>query len=692
MGGTRSYMGTSSSFDSTTSDQGYLRREVSLPGKWAYLYSDDFRPLTVLCLSARGALARIDETLVPNREVRFQLPLSEEFEFQANATVKNQSGELVDLEFSKRDLTAALRLNAYVAFPQWARNKKPDDKMSLLVIHPDVQAADALEKYLTSKAYDVDVALGVNAGWELGKSFQHDLTLVTSRVGLKTAFSLCQKLVGEKLSPVLWIQENQDVDSELLILSGACAAIRKPFTLEQLHRAIRGLSTFFHSLIILPPTEEAMWAERRAVSTEPAIAVPRKVHAEPLRSPRNESGELPPAPAKPAVFPSEPPAARLGASESSAVSETAKPTTPPSEAKHQREVPKSVTTLVATEAEKAPSGTRIIPPKVTPVELPKPQPTTATGAESPVQWEPSAPMRTPRVTKPTSYTAVLAKDSAEKLWFPKTHWSWMVGAAAGILVLGLGGWYGYSRLSMPKPPVVEQVNPTPPPLSLDVSHPKTPTPLSGLSAIGKDREDARALPAANGTSAQSNASPTNSGKTTKGGQTRAEQQTDQTVSSNPEQEPADSISKPTVVMENLEKFKLRIPAGSQNGGASGAPEAALPLVGGPPSLPAPIVSTPSLPEPAPPAVEVDAKVFKRVDPVLPLSAKQYRGTYEVVVIASIDETGKVKEAHALRKDNYGFGQAAVDAVKRWVFSPATQNGQPVSSTQAIRFVFRGKGF
>ena len=683
-------MGTSSSFDSTTSDQGYLRREVSLPGKWAYLYSDDFRPLTVLCLSARGALARIDEALVPNRELRFQLPLSEEFEFQANATIKNQSGELVDLEFNKRDLTAALRINAYVAFPQWARNKKPDDKMSLLVIHPDVQAADALEKYLTSKAYEVDVALGVNAGWELGKSFQHDLTLVTSRVGLKTAFSLCQKLVGEKLSPVLWIQENQDVDSELLILSGACAAIRKPFTLEQLHRAIRGLSTFFHSLIVLPPTDEAIRAERRAVFTEPAIAAPRRVHVEPARSRPSESVEI--APAKPAVFPSEPPAGRLGASESSAASETGKPAAPPGQTKHQRESPMSVTTLVATEAERAVPGAPFTPPSATPVEHPKPLQPTATAAESPVSWEPSASMTPPRVTKPTSYTAVLARDSEEKFRFSLSRWRWMAGAAAGIIVLGLGGWYAHSRLSMPKAPVVEQVNPAPPASSLEVSQPKPPTPLTGLSAIGKDREEARALPAANATSAQSSASPTTLGKTTKAIQTSTEKQPDQTAPANPEQDATDSSPKPVVIMENLEKFKLRIPAGSQAGRSSTAPETALPLVGGTPSSPAPMISTPSLPEPAPPAVEVEAKAIKRVDPILPLSAKQYRGTFEVVVVATIDETGKITEAHALRKDNYGFGQAAVDAVKRWAFSPATRNEEPIPTTQAIRFVFRGKGF
>ncbi len=121
------------------------------------------------------------------------------------------------------------------------------------------------------------------------------------------------------------------------------------------------------------------------------------------------------------------------------------------------------------------------------------------------------------------------------------------------------------------------------------------------------------------------------------------------------------------------------------------PETALPLTGGMPSTPEPVVSTPSLPDLAPP-VQVEAKAIKRTDPALPLSAKLYRGNYEVVVVATIDATGKVTEAHPLRKDNYGFGQAATDAVKQWVFSPATQNGRPVSSTQAIRFVFRGRQY
>ncbi len=685
-------MGTSNSFDSTTSDQGYLRREVSLPGKWAYLYSEDFRPLTVLCISARGALARIEETLVPNREVRFRLPLSEEFEFQANAAVKNQSGELVDLEFSKRDLTAALRLNAYVSFPQWARNKKPDDKMSVLVIHPDVQAADALEKYLTSKGYEVDVALGVNAGWELAKSFQHDLSLVTSRVGLKTAFSLCQKLVGERLSPVLWIQENQDVDSELLILSGACASIRKPFTLEQLHRAIRGLSTFFHSLIVLPPIEEAMRAERRATLAEPTSATPRIAHTEPMRARPSEKVEVSPTPSKPSVFLSEPPGTKLGSAESPLGIEVPKPPAPTSEVKEQRVAPVSVTTLVAPETEKELPETKLTPAKATHVEFPKPLETTPTAAEKLPKKEISAPAPTPRVTKPTSYTAVLAKDSAQKLRPQRTRWHGTATAAAGVVVLALGGWYGYSRLAMPQPPTVAQAAPIPPSSSFDVSHPKLPTPLAGLSAIGKEREESRTVPAPNGTSTQSNLLPTNSSKTAQATQTSTEKEADQAVQPSRESEPADSGSKPTIVLKSLDKFKLRIPSGTQNVGTSAAPENALPVMEGTPTTPAPVVNTPSLPEPAPPVVEVEAKAIKRIDPVLPLSAKLYRGSYEVVVVASIDDTGKVKEAHALRKDNYGFGQAAVDAVKQWVFSPATQDGRPVPSTQAIRFVFRGKGY
>jgi TonB family protein len=106
-------------------------------------------------------------------------------------------------------------------------------------------------------------------------------------------------------------------------------------------------------------------------------------------------------------------------------------------------------------------------------------------------------------------------------------------------------------------------------------------------------------------------------------------------------------------------------------------------------MPEIVGGSPQLPELSPPA-QVEAKAIKRVEPVIPLSAKLYRGAYEVVVVVSIDATGKVTEAHPLKKDSYGFGQAAVQAVKKWTFSPATQNDQAVPSTQVILFVFRGK--
>jgi len=691
-------MGTSSSFDSKTSEQGYFRREVSLPGKWAYLYSEDFRPLTVLCISARGAVARIDETLVPNRELRFRLPLSEEFEFQANATVKNQSGELVDLEFSKRDLTAALRLNAYAAFPQWARNKQPDDKMSVLVIHPDVQAADALEKYLTTKGYEVDVALGVNAGWELAKSFQHELTLVTSRMGLKTAFALCQNLVGEKLTPVLWIQENQEVDSELLILSGACASIRKPFTLEQLHRAIHGLRTFFHSLIVLPPREGTIRSERRATLVEPTGTIPGMGHTEIPRSRPFGKVELPPALPTPPAISSEPPppTPHPGAVETPLATEAAKPTAPTSEevkptVAHASPdfIGASVTTLVAADAEKELPVTEVAGARVTHADVAKPRQTGAAGAEKPAQKASSAPTTAPRVTKPTSYTAVLAKGAAERLTPQKAHGRLAGAAAAGVVVLALVGWYGYSRLYVPKPPTVALAAPTPPASSLEVSRPRPATPLTGLSAIPRGGEESSTVPTPAETPPQTSPAPVKPTKVSQPTQAGATKEDGQPVLTSRESEPADSTPKATVVVESLEKFKLRMPPGNQGSRTPGMPETALPLTGGMPTMPEAVVTAPSLPELVPP-VQVEAKAIKRTDPALPLSAKLYHGSYEVVVVATIDPTGKVTEAHALRKDNYGFGQAASQAVKQWIFSPATQNGRPVASTQAIRFVFRGR--
>ncbi len=80
------------------------------------------------------------------------------------------------------------------------------------------------------------------------------------------------------------------------------------------------------------------------------------------------------------------------------------------------------------------------------------------------------------------------------------------------------------------------------------------------------------------------------------------------------------------------------------------------------------------------------KVVKEVRPLYPEIARQSHVEGVVVLQAAIDAAGKVKEVKVLRSIPL-LDQAAVDAVKQWVFEPTRVKGQtgPVISTVSVAF-------
>ncbi len=60
---------------------------------------------------------------------------------------------------------------------------------------------------------------------------------------------------------------------------------------------------------------------------------------------------------------------------------------------------------------------------------------------------------------------------------------------------------------------------------------------------------------------------------------------------------------------------------------------------------------------------------------------------DVLVKAVIDETGAVRDVEVLRGLPHGVTEAAVKAIRRWKFAPATRNGRPVAvyQTLSVRF-------
>jgi TonB family protein len=86
------------------------------------------------------------------------------------------------------------------------------------------------------------------------------------------------------------------------------------------------------------------------------------------------------------------------------------------------------------------------------------------------------------------------------------------------------------------------------------------------------------------------------------------------------------------------------------------------------------------------------RLVKTVEPVYPDEARRARIEGTVVVEARVDVNGKVIDAKVL-KSIPGLDQAAVDAVKQWVYEPMIINGvkRPIVFTTTVRFSLSDEG-
>ncbi len=100
------------------------------------------------------------------------------------------------------------------------------------------------------------------------------------------------------------------------------------------------------------------------------------------------------------------------------------------------------------------------------------------------------------------------------------------------------------------------------------------------------------------------------------------------------------------------------------------------------------------PEPEPPPPPEPAgptrgpQIVKTVQPQYPPRAFRQRIQGWVKVEFTVDVNGDVIEAHAVESNRgHVFDRAAVEAIKRWKFKPALENGKPVEATltQPINF-------
>ena len=105
----------------------------------------------------------------------------------------------------------------------------------------------------------------------------------------------------------------------------------------------------------------------------------------------------------------------------------------------------------------------------------------------------------------------------------------------------------------------------------------------------------------------------------------------------------------------------------------------------------PTIDPPADPEPLP---EVYTYVERLPEPVMtsipeyPDLAKRIGLDGSVTINVLVDKDGKVKKALFMKSTDDVFIQPALEAAKKWVFTPAIMNGKPVLVWVAIPFRFR----
>jgi TonB family protein len=121
---------------------------------------------------------------------------------------------------------------------------------------------------------------------------------------------------------------------------------------------------------------------------------------------------------------------------------------------------------------------------------------------------------------------------------------------------------------------------------------------------------------------------------------------------------------------------------------SGAPAAQLAIPQAPVPAPPPAPKQPAAEPLRVGGVVRPAELSTRREPVYPPLARQSRVGGAVKVDVKIGTDGRVKEVKAIEGHPMLRG-AAVEAVKQWIYKPATLNGQPVESNSRVEINFVG---
>lgn len=124
--------------------------------------------------------------------------------------------------------------------------------------------------------------------------------------------------------------------------------------------------------------------------------------------------------------------------------------------------------------------------------------------------------------------------------------------------------------------------------------------------------------------------------------------------------------------------------------ASPKPATSQTLRGGSSGAPTPVALTDTANDALPtiPA-QVDPNYLHRPNPVYPAVSKRLRESGTVLLRVSLDAAGEVRDINVQTTSAYQrLDQAAMEAVRRWRFVPASRGQQPVASTVIVPIEFK----
>jgi TonB family protein len=240
--------------------------------------------------------------------------------------------------------------------------------------------------------------------------------------------------------------------------------------------------------------------------------------------------------------------------------------------------------------------------------------------------------------------------------------------SAAIVVLAAGGTFGY--LKMRKPAGSE-------------SHAQPPAPVASAQPLPAPQ------PLANSAVAETASGPSSSAPLVKPKDaTTNESSKRPDKNSKPSPAPPEARRTPETVALTSAPSRISSTAGDAGQSSDSAPAL---TVGSPSasgnlnSLASPVVaSTPSM---MTQSTLEPLSVIKRVAPIYPPVARQRLLSGTIVIEATVDETGKVKDVKLVSGSPI-FREAAFDAVKQWVYKPAKLNGRPIEQKTTIQLSFK----